>query len=97
MSVAFDLPADIELGLRSQVNDLNAEAKEAFAIDLYRRRRLTHSQLAAVLGLSRLETEAVLKNHGVYYDLTVEDVQRESEELSRLRCSPRSSLLTPHR
>jgi predicted HTH domain antitoxin len=76
MAVALDLPAD---------DDLEAQAREALGVECYRRRKLTHAQLSKMLGLSRFETDAVLKKHGVYYDITSEDVRRESEELRALR------------
>jgi hypothetical protein len=54
-------------------------------VDLYRQEKLTHHQLSSVLGLSRFETDALLKRHEVFYDLTAEDVVRESEGLRKLR------------
>ncbi len=76
MSVASNWPPD---------RDLAEQAKEALAVEGYRQHKLTHSQVSKMLGISRFETDALLKKHGVYYDMTVEDVRRESEELHRLR------------
>ena len=85
MAITIELPADIEEDLRNRLGDLDAEAKEALAVELYRQRKLTLRQLSKLLGLSRFETDGVLKKHEVYYDLTAEDVAREAEELRRLR------------
>ncbi len=85
MAITIDLPSDIEEDLRSRLGDLDAQAKEAFAVELYRQRKLTHCQLSKLLGLSRFETDGVLKEHEVYYDLTLEDVLRDAETSHRAR------------
>ncbi|MBI4579328.1 MAG: UPF0175 family protein [Planctomycetes bacterium] len=74
MSVTRDIPGD-----------LDDQAKEALAVELYRQRKLTQFQLSQVLGLDRFETDALLKRHEVYYDLTADDVAREAESLRQLR------------
>lgn len=85
MAITIDLPSDVEEDLRSRLGDLDAEAKEAFAVELYRQGKLTHCQLSKVLGLTRYETDGVLKKHQVYYDLTLEDVLRDAETSHRAR------------
>ena len=85
MAVTFELPREMEKSLREQLGDLDQAAKEALLVNLYRQSKLTHHQLSGVLGLSRFETDALLKRHEVFYDLTAEDVARESEGLRRLR------------
>jgi hypothetical protein len=85
MAVTFELPFEIEQNLRKELGDLDGAAKEALLVDLHRRGRLTHHQLSGALGLSRLETDAVLHRHGIFYDLSTEDVIRESEGLRKLR------------
>jgi hypothetical protein len=53
-------------------------------LELYRRHRLTHFQLASALALSRQETDAVLKRHGVTEDLmTLEEFQHEAHSLRK--------------
>jgi hypothetical protein len=73
MVVSVELPADVERRLRAQSADLEAEAKEAMLIDLYRQDKLSHHELSQALGLERLETDAVLKRHGVVEDLPTKD------------------------
>ena len=85
MSVTFELPREIEKSLREQLGDLDRAAKEALLVGLYRQQKLTHHQLSSALGLSRFETDGLLKRHEVFHDLTAEDVARESEGLARLR------------
>ena len=44
-------------------------AKEAALVELYRQGQLSHGKLAEGLGISRYETDAVLKRHNVTEDL----------------------------
>jgi predicted HTH domain antitoxin len=84
MSVQFDLPADIERRLRAQFANLDAAAKEAALVELYRQSRLTHYELAQAMGVSRLETDTLLRRHGVTEDLmTVEEFRQELRALGR--------------
>jgi predicted HTH domain antitoxin len=83
MSVTFDLPPEIETGLRQAIGDLDQAAKEAALVELYRQRKLTHHELSRALGLSRFEVDALLKRRGVAYDVTLEQVKRESASLGQ--------------
>ena len=65
VSVTFDLPAEVEAKLRREYPDLAAEVKGAYGLELFRRGELSHYELAQVLGLDHLETDAWLKRHGV--------------------------------
>lgn len=74
MTIIFDLPPEVEQEMRREWGDnLNAAAKEAFLVELYRMDILTHHELSEALGLSRLETEAVLKRHSVTEDMPTEE------------------------
>jgi predicted HTH domain antitoxin len=82
LSFKLELPADVESTLRAETPDLNADVKEAYAVDLYRRGKLSHHQLCGALGLDRFETDAVLKRHGTLIEMTND---RFAEELQSLR------------
>ena len=69
MTVRFELPEPLEAQLRAQLQDLDLAAKQALLVDLYRQERLTHHQLGAALGLTRFETDGLLKSHGVVLEL----------------------------
>jgi predicted HTH domain antitoxin len=77
MTISFSIPAHIENLLRESGQEPSAVAKEAALVELYRLRRITHHQLSEALGLHRLETDAVLKRHGVPYDLSVAELHEE--------------------
>ena len=90
MAVSFQLPTDLEHELRSRLRDLDAEAKEALLVALYRQRKLSHLALSKALGLDRFETEDVLRKHKVTEDLgTVEDYLSDAATLANLRKSAR--------
>ena len=56
-----------------------AKAGEALALEGARSGRLTTEQVRRLLGYStRYEADGFLKQHGVYYDLTAEDVQNDA-------------------
>ena len=84
MNVSFDIPQDIEQQIRSEGVDPNCEAREVYLVELYRQERITQHQLAEALGLSRLETEGVLKRHGVGLELSLEE-RSQVESLRELR------------
>ncbi len=90
MSVTVELPHDIEAMLRRGHPNLESEAKEACAVELFRQGRLNHFQLSRVLGLDRFETDAVLKRHRVEeQSLTSDDVDADRTTLSEVLDSPR--------
>ena len=90
MAVSFQLPPDLEQNLRHDLKDLDAEAKEALLVALYRRGKLSHVALSRVLGLDRFETEDVLRKHNVTEDLgTVDDYLQDARTLEELRNSGR--------
>lgn len=84
MAVTIQLPPDVEQRLRAETPNLDIEAKEALLVELYRQDRLSRYELALALGLSRFETDAVLKRHNVTEGLPTseeleEDLQRARE------------------
>jgi hypothetical protein len=82
MTVTFDLPPNLERRLVAASRNISAEAKQAFAVTLYRWGELTRPQLTEVLGLSRFEIDGVLKAHGVTEDLvTADELARQFEVL----------------
>ena len=75
MTLTVQLPDDLEAALRQSISgDLNAYAREALAVQLYRDRKLTHAQLQVFLGVSSYATDTILKNHGGVDELTSEEL-----------------------
>jgi hypothetical protein len=88
MALTIQLPSDIEQRLRADTPDLDAEAKEAMLVELYRQERLSRYELSLALGIDRFETDAVLKKHNVTEDLPTseelaDDLRRARQLLGR--------------
>jgi predicted HTH domain antitoxin len=85
MAVTIQLPPDVEQRLRAEFADLDNQAKETLALDLFRRGKLSHYELSKVLGLERFQTDAYLKRHNVIEgSLTMEDLDEQAQTLDRV-------------
>ena len=62
MTIAFEIPQDIEQQIRAEGADRNRDAKEVYLMEQYRHARITHRQLEEALGLSFHEVELLLNN-----------------------------------
>jgi hypothetical protein len=61
-------------------DDLARVALEAFATESVRSGTLSVFQARQLLGIqSRCEVDGLLKTHGVFFNLTLEDVQKDSD------------------
>jgi predicted HTH domain antitoxin len=87
MTFTLNLPEDIAKHLAAHGEDPAQAALQALAIEGYRSKTLSEEQVRRILEFeTRLEVHAFLKQHGVYLNYAVEDLQRDielSEELSR--------------
>ncbi len=81
MTISFEIPHDIEQELSTNGADPSGEAREAFLVELYRLERITQYQLAEALGLSRIETDGVLKKHKVWLELTPDELAAQAASL----------------
>jgi predicted HTH domain antitoxin len=85
MAVTIQLPADLEQRLRAESANLDAEATSALALDLFRRGKLSHSELSKVLGLDRFQTDAYLQRHGAWEgSVTAHDLDQQRRTLERV-------------
>lgn len=85
MAVTVELPAPLEERLRATCADLDAEAKEAMLIELYRQEKLSRYELSLALNLGRFETDALLKRHNVTEDLpTNEELEVDLQRARQL-------------
>jgi predicted HTH domain antitoxin len=82
ISLAVELPPQVEERLRAESGDLSSPVRESFAINLFRRGILSHHELGQVLGLDRFETDALLKRNDVTeYSLTHDDIDGDVNSL----------------
>jgi hypothetical protein len=80
MQITLDLPDDVAQGLEGQVKDFPRMRLESFALEGYRSGSLKEKQVRRVLGYgTRMQVDAFLKAHGVYWDYTLDDLDRDAE------------------
>jgi hypothetical protein len=84
MDVTVQIPDDLASRLGTR-NDLSRRALEALAAEEYKRGRLTKPDLRRLLGFETGDQiDEFLKDHEVFEDYTLEDLEREREGLRRL-------------
>ena len=80
MQITVELPDDI-----TQHADPGREALERLAIEGYRSEKLTHHQAAQLLGMTRFEFDAFLKDRQIYdHAYSIEDLERDIATLHEL-------------
>jgi hypothetical protein len=80
MQITLELPDDVAQGLEAQVKNLPRALLESFAVEGYRSGKLTEEQVRKILGYgTRMQVDGFLKEHGVYLDYTLEELDRETE------------------
>jgi predicted HTH domain antitoxin len=82
LTVQIELPSEVEEAFRARGENLAEEMKAAYAVDLFRRGQLSHYALSKALGLDRFQTDAYLKQHGIFEgSLTPQDVDGDLQRL----------------
>ena len=83
MQLTLQVPDELaaHLGGEAVHAELERRALEAFALEELRAGRITERQLRKMLGLPRIRLDGFLKSHGIYEDVTLEDVERDIADL----------------
>jgi len=85
MNITVELPEDIARQLATEWRDLGRAALESLALEAYRARKLSSEQMRRLLSFqTRLELDGFLKQHEVWLDYSVEDLERDRETHRRL-------------
>jgi hypothetical protein len=80
MDIHFEVPEEFARHLASDPKGLARVALEALAVEGVRSGKLTTFQARRLLGIqSRYEMDGFLKAHGVFFDLTLQDVQKDTD------------------
>ena len=83
--VTLDIPEELSAAISASGRDLTLSILEALALEAYRARKLSTSQLRRLLGFeSRYELDGFLKAHEVWLDYSVEDLERDREAHRKL-------------
>jgi hypothetical protein len=84
MNVCVEIPDHIAQRLNVGGQDLSRRMLEGLLVEELRAGRLEEAELGELLGIGRLELDGVLKAHGVFYDMTVEDLENDIADLKKL-------------
>jgi predicted HTH domain antitoxin len=79
MRITVELPDDLARQMIPAGSDPERIVLEDVAVEAYRAHRLTEHQLATLLGIDRHELDGFLKQRGVWFEYTTDDLQREVE------------------
>lgn len=80
MTITFEVPEDVARRLTAQGQDLAQTALEALALEGYRSGKLSQAQVRRLLGYqTRMEVDGFLKEHGIYLEYSLEELEREAE------------------
>jgi hypothetical protein len=78
MQVTLAIPDDLAAQYAAAGMDPARVALEALAVEGYRTQRLTEAEVKRMLGYgTRMQVHALLKEHDVYLNYTLEDVQQD--------------------
>jgi hypothetical protein len=84
MHIAIDIPDSIP-GLIAPEQDPARATLEALALEGYRSQRLGESAVRRLLGFeTRMEVHGFLKEHGVYLNYSMEDLEHDIREADRI-------------
>ena len=85
MDVTVHIPDDIATRLCAVGEDLSRRALQGLALEEYRKKQITKPDLRRLLGFgTRYRLDGFLKAHNVFENYTMEDFEREREDLRRL-------------
>lgn len=85
MQLSVHIPDDLAYRLGATDSDLSRRALEAFALEEYRSGHLTQAELRRLLGFpTRDLLDGFLKQHGIFLDYSLSDLEQERQTLDRL-------------
>lgn len=84
MEITLRLPEDVAEVLAGKWQDLPRAALESLALEGYRAGALTQAQVRSLLGFGSLvEVDGFLKQHGVYLEYTLSELERDTANSRR--------------
>ena len=85
MNLTVHIPDHLASRLSAEGGDLSRRALEAFALEEFKSGHLTKPELRQLLGYeTRAALDGFLKAHGVFEDYTLDDLEQERRDLTRL-------------
>jgi hypothetical protein len=85
MEATVQIPDTVAQRLNSEGKDVPRWLLERAGLEAYKAGEITSFELRQMLGIeSRYELDGFLKEHGVYLEYSLEDLEREKELLDKL-------------
>ena len=82
MELTVQIPDDLASRMSASGGDLSLRALEALALEEFKSGRITKPELRRLLGFgTRYRLDGFLKSHDVYEDYTMEDFERDREDV----------------
>jgi len=89
LQVTLELPDDLSAFLSGSGQDPQRVALEAIALEAYRERKLSTSQLRRLLGYhTTIQVHAFLKEHGVYLHYDLADLEHDRQAGDAIQAPP---------
>lgn len=89
--VILDLPDELSSFLAASGQNFSRAAIEAIALEAYRQDKLSTAQLRRLLGYrATIQVHAFLKEHGVYLNYTLADLEHDRQAGDALQAPPSS-------
>ena len=80
-NLAEELGLDVEEVINFVINEGMKGLKLKIILDLLRKKRITVWKAAEILGISFREMEDIMKEHGIHYPLSMEEISMELKEI----------------
>ena len=78
--LTIELPVELSEWLTASGQDLSRAALEVIALEAYRENKLSTGQLRRLLGYrTRLQVHALLKEHGIYLNYDLADLEHDRQ------------------
>jgi predicted HTH domain antitoxin len=84
MQVTIEIPDEIAEQIEQLGGNAKRELLEAFAVEEYRKERLSRGQISELLGLNFWETEEFLRQHETYLHYDLKDLEQDGQSVRKL-------------
>lgn len=85
MDLTIHIPDELASHFAAEQSDLSRRVLEMLALEEFQSGHITKPELRRLLGFeTRAGLDGFLKAHGVFEDYTIEDLEQERRDMSRL-------------
>ncbi len=85
MQITIDIPDELAEQLIKSDRPISRHILEALTVEAYKTERITSAEVGRILGLSRWQVDAFLKQHQAYLHYSIEDLEQDIKTLRQLR------------